>query len=171
MNAHTTANRKRPLAQGPIIDQDGRDIRSDVLGDDRFRGAEFGRDAGAEFHMFGFSATPLTREQRLARLDALGNLLDTAFIVPGTNVRYGIDGLIGLIPVVGDIITTAIALWIVREARALGAPRHLVARMLANVAIDGAVGLVPVIGDAFDVAFKANVRNVRLLRRWIDKQT
>ena len=71
------------------------------------------------------SANPfgnLTREQRLARLDALAKLLDVAFILPGTNIRYGIDGLIGLIPVVGDIITTAISLWLVREARALGAP-------------------------------------------------
>jgi hypothetical protein len=59
---------------------------------------------------------------------------------------------------------------VVREARALGAPRYLVARMLTNVAIDGAVGAVPLIGDAFDVAFKANVRNVRLLRKWMDKQ-
>ena len=90
--------------------------------------------------------------------------------MPGTNVRYGIDGLIGLVPVFGDIITTAIALWVVREARALGAPRYLVARMLANVAIDGAVGAVPLVGDAFDVAFKANVRNIRMLRKWMDKQ-
>ena len=59
----------------------------------------------------------LTREQRLARLDALAKLLDVAFILPGTNIRYGIDGLIGLIPVVGDIITTAFSLWLVREAR------------------------------------------------------
>lgn len=123
-----------------------------------------------EFHTFGFNVQPLTREQRLARLEALGQLLDMAFIVPGTKVRYGIDGLIGLIPVIGDIITTAIALWIVREARALGAPRWLVARMLTNVAIDGVVGAVPLVGDAFDVAFKANFRNVRLLRKWIDKQ-
>ncbi len=112
----------------------------------------------------------LTREQRLARLDALAKLLDVAFIVPGTNFRYGIDGLIGLIPVVGDIITTAISLWLVREARALGAPWHITSRMLANVALDGVVGLVPVAGDAFDVMFRANVRNMRLLRRWMDKQ-
>ena len=112
----------------------------------------------------------LTREQRLARLDALAKLLDVAFIVPGTKIRYGIDGLIGLIPVVGDIITTAISLWLVREARALGAPWHITARMLGNVAVDGVVGLVPVAGDAFDVMFRANVRNVRMLRRWLDKQ-
>lgn len=112
----------------------------------------------------------LTREQRIARLEALAKLLDVAFIVPGTNVRYGIDGIIGLIPVIGDIITTAISLWLVREARALGAPWHLTARMLGNVALDGAVGLVPVIGDAFDVMFRANIRNVKLLRRWLDRQ-
>jgi Domain of unknown function (DUF4112) len=157
---------RRPAAGGPIIDQDGREVRSETL-----RDASFGRSAPQfEFHTFGFNAQPLTREQRFARLEALGQLLDMAFIVPGTNFRYGIDGLIGLIPVVGDIVTTAIALWVVREARALGAPRYLVARMLANVAIDGAVGIVPVIGDAFDVAFKANVRNVRMLRKWMDKQ-
>ena len=107
---------------------------------------------------------PLTREQRLARLEALAKLLDVAFILPGTNIRYGIDGLIGLIPIVGDLITTAISLWLVREARALGAPWHMTTRMLANVAVDGVVGLVPFAGDAFDVMFRANVRNVRLLR-------
>jgi len=78
--------------------------------------------------------------------------------------------LIGLIPIVGDLITTAISLWLVREARALGAPWHITARMLANVAVDGVVGMVPVAGDAFDVMFRANVRNVRMLKRWMDKQ-
>ena len=119
------------------------------------------------------SANPfanLTREQRLARLHALSKLLDIAFIVPGTKIRYGIDGLIGLVPVIGDIITTAISLWVVREARALGAPWYLTTRMLGNVALDGVVGLVPLAGDAFDVMFRANVRNVRMLQRWLDKQ-
>jgi hypothetical protein len=158
--------RRRPAAAGPIIDQEGREVRPETL-----RANRAGGDAPQfEFHAFGFNTAPLTREQRFARLEALGNLLDMAFIVPGTNVRYGLDGLIGLVPVFGDIVTTAIALWVVREARALGAPRYLVARMLTNVAIDGAVGAVPLIGDAFDVAFKANVRNIRLLRRWMDKQ-
>ena len=105
-----------------------------------------------------------------ARLDAIAKLLDVAFVVPGTNIRYGIDGLIGLVPVIGDIITTAFSLWLVREARALGAPWHITARMLSNVAVDGAVGLVPVAGDAFDVMFRANVRNVRMFRRWLERQ-
>lgn len=112
----------------------------------------------------------LTREQRLARLDALSQLLDVAFVLPGTKIRYGIDGLIGLIPVIGDIITTAISLWVVREARALGAPWHLTTRMLGNVALDGAIGIVPFVGDAFDVMFRANVRNVKMLRKWLEKQ-
>ena len=146
-------------ARGPVIDQDGREI---PRGGQPFEGFHF------EFG--GASFAPLTREQRLARLEALAKLLDVAFIVPGTNIRYGIDGLIGLIPVVGDIITTAISLWLVREARVLGAPWHVTARMLANVAVDGVVGIVPLAGDAFDVMFRANVRNVRLLRRWMEKQ-
>jgi hypothetical protein len=161
----STQTHRRPAA-GPIIDQQGREVPPEALRDGGFRGD----GPRVEFHTFGFNARPPTREQRMARLEALGQLLDMAFIVPGTNVRYGIDGLIGLIPVVGDVITTAIALWVVREARALGAPRWLIARMLTNVAIDGVVGVVPVIGDAFDVAFKANVRNVRMLRKWMDRQ-
>ena len=148
----------------PIIDQEGREVAPE-----QFRPEVH----GFKFDFGNSSANPfgnLSREQRLARLDALAKLLDVAFIVPGTNVRYGIDGLIGLIPVIGDIITTAISLWLVREARALGAPWHLTMRMLGNVALDGAVGIVPLVGDAFDVMFRANVRNVKLLHRWLEKQ-
>jgi hypothetical protein len=149
-------------ARGPIIDQDGREIPEEAL--------------HPQVHGFGFdfgSASPfgnLTREQRLKRLEAIAKLLDIAFILPGTKIRYGIDGIIGLIPVVGDVIATALSLWLVREARALGAPWHVTVRMLGNVAIQGVVGTVPVAGDAFDVLFRANIRNVRLLRRWMDKQ-
>ena len=154
----------RAQARGPVIDQEGREIPDASL---RGQFESFRIDFGHS------SANPfgnLTREQRLARLDALAKLLDVAFILPGTNIRYGIDGIINLIPVVGDIITTAISLWLVREARALGAPWHITARMLANVAVDGVVGMVPLAGDAFDVMFRANVRNVRMLKRWMDKQ-
>ncbi|WP_327566631.1 DUF4112 domain-containing protein [Bradyrhizobium sp.] len=163
----------------PIIDQEGREIPAETLGRGALGQGSFGQGSfkGAlgqgSFEFRSSSANPfgnLTREQRLARLDALAKLLDVAFIVPGTNVRYGIDGLIGLIPVVGDIITTAISLWVVSEARALGAPWHLTTRMLGNVALDGVVGIVPLVGDAFDVMFRANVRNVKLLQRWLEKQ-
>ena len=156
--------RERAAGRGPVIDQDGREIH-DAGPRAQFEGFRFDFGSGGA-NPFG----NLTREQRLARLDAIAKLLDVAFIVPGTNFRYGIDGLIGLIPVVGDIITTAISLWLVREAKALGAPWHITARMLGNVAVDGMVGLIPVAGDAFDVMFRANVRNVRMLKRWLDKQ-
>jgi len=112
----------------------------------------------------------LTRDERIARIDALATLLDTAFLVPGTNIRFGLDAIIGLVPGIGDAITTLISLYIVREARVLGAPLHLVARMLANVAIDGVFGAVPLVGDAFDVLWRANRRNVRLLREWLDQR-
>lgn len=149
--------------KAPVIDQDGREIPE----------AELGPLPGGAFRFDFGTANPfgnLSREQRLARLDAMARLLDVAFILPGTNIRYGIDGIIGLIPVVGDIIGSVLSLWLVREARALGAPWHVTARMLGNVAIQGVVGTVPVAGDAFDVLFRANMRNVRLLRRWLDRQ-
>jgi uncharacterized protein DUF4112 len=153
-----------PQARGKVIDQDGHEI------------PDAGPRPGPGSFHFDFrnsAANPfgnLTREQRVARLEAIAKLLDVAFILPGTKIRYGIDGLIGLIPIVGDIVTTVIQLWLVREARAIGAPWHITARMLANVAVDGVVGMVPIAGDAFDVMFRANIRNVRLLRRWLDKQ-
>jgi hypothetical protein len=154
-------------ARGPVIDQEGREIPQESLGP-QFEGPRFD---GFRFD-FG-NANPfgnLTREQRLARLEAVAKVLDIAFILPGTKIRYGVDGIIGLIPVVGDLIAAALSLWLVREARALGAPWHITARMLGNVAIQGVVGAVPVAGDAFDVLFRANIRNVRMLRRWMDKQ-
>lgn len=165
------AFRSRASARAKIIDQDGREIHMDPPGGGFEAGAfgAFRQSAGASGFEFTAAFQPLTREQRLARLDAIAKLLDVAFVVPGTNIRYGIDGLIGLVPVIGDIITTAFSLWLVREARALGAPWHITARMLSNVAVDGVVGLVPVAGDAFDVMFRANMRNVRMLKRWLDR--
>jgi hypothetical protein len=160
--SRATARAAQP--QGPLIDQEGREIPEAGFGS-QFQGFRF--DFG---HSSANPFASLTREQRLARLDAVAKLLDIAFVVPGTNIRYGIDGLIGLIPVVGDVIATALSLWLVREARALGAPWHVTARMLGNVAVQGVVGMVPVAGDAFDVMFRANIRNVRMLRRWMDRQ-
>ena len=100
---------------------------------------------------------------KLARLRRIARLMDSAVGLPGTRFRLGVDGLLGLAPVAGDAVSAAIALYIVWEARRLGAPPSLVARMLGNVALDAFGGSVPLLGDLFDVAFKANVRNVDLL--------
>jgi hypothetical protein len=125
--------------------------------------------AGDGFHRpRGFDLVrPRSRQERIARIDALATLLDTAFVLPGANLRFGFDALIGLIPGIGDAITTALSLYIVHEARQLGAPRHVITRMLANVLLDGFVGAIPLVGDAFDVLWRANRRNMRLLQDWL----
>jgi hypothetical protein len=111
-----------------------------------------------------------THAARIARLDALANLFDTALIIPGTNIRFGLDALIGLVPGIGDTITTLTSLYIVHEAHQLGAPKHLIARMLANIALDGVVGAVPLVGDAFDVFWRSNRRNMALLKNYLRSQ-
>ena len=124
-----------------------------------------------QFGNSGFDfARPRSRAERIARLDALATLLDTAFVVPGTNIRFGIDAMIGLVPGIGDAITTLMSLYIVREARALGVPRRVIARMLMNVALDGVVGAVPLLGDAFDVMWRANRRNMALLQSHLARE-
>jgi hypothetical protein len=105
------------------------------------------------------------REQRLERIDLIARLMDDAFTIPGINYRVGWDALIGLIPVAGDAVSAAITAWLIYEARQLGLPRRKVARMLANLGIDAAVGLIPLLGDVFDVAFKANRKNARIVRK------
>src|SRR6202161_4854659 len=166
--AHARSGGGGAEPRGPVIDQEGREVPREALGS----------SLGSRFQTFRFdfghsSANPfgdLTREQRLSRPDHIVDLIDVAFVLPGTNIRYGIDGIIRLVPVVGDLIASAFSLWLVREARSLGAPWHVTARMLANVALEGAVGMVPVAGDAFDVMFRANMRNMRILRQWVDRQ-
>ena len=108
-------------------------------------------------------ANRASRQQRLARIDALATLLDSAFVVPGTNIRFGLDAIVGLFPGIGDFLTSLVSLYIVHEARQLGAPAHLLVRMVANIAVDGVVGSAPLAGDIFDVMWRANRRNMALL--------
>ena len=110
------------------------------------------------------AATGPSRAETLARLDALSRLLDTAFVIPGTGIRFGIDGIIGLIPGIGDVIGGVLSSYIVFEARRLGVPSWKLARMMGNVGLEVAAGAVPFLGDAFDVLFRANRRNMRILR-------
>jgi len=111
-----------------------------------------------------------SRAERLARIDRLATLLDARFAIPFTKVRFGFDSLIGLAPGIGDAVTVGLSLYIVYQAHKIGAPKHLVVRMLGNVVIDGAIGAVPLAGDVFDVMFRANRRNVRILREHLERQ-
>ena len=103
------------------------------------------------------------------RVEAMEVLLERAFTVPGTSYRVGLDAIVGLVPVIGDLITTAMGAWIVWEARNLGMSKFQVMRMAGNVGIDTVIGAVPLVGDLFDLAFRSNSRNLRILRRWLDK--
>ncbi len=105
------------------------------------------------------------RQGALRRVRALANLLDQRFRLPGTPVRFGYDSIVGLLPVVGDSATALIGLYIVVEAVRLGTRKRVVARMLLNIVVDWLLGLVPLLDIVLDVAFKANLRNARLLER------
>jgi hypothetical protein len=103
------------------------------------------------------------------RIEAMELLLERSFVIPGTSIPFGLDALIGLVPVIGDIVTAAMGAWIVLEARNLGLPRWKLWRMAGNIAFDTAIGAVPVVGDAFDLAFRSNSRNLKIIRKHLDK--
>ena len=101
-------------------------------------------------------------ERRIGRVT---HALDELIAVPGTPVRVGLDPIIGLIPVVGDAVAGVVGAWIVAEAARFGIPRIVVGRMVVNLVVDLAIGAIPLLGDLFDVAFRANSRNLALFRR------
>lgn len=105
----------------------------------------------------------------LAEVRSLAWLLDNSIPVPGTGRRFGVDAVIGLVPVVGDVVSGGIGLFIVWRGSRLGLPRIVVVRMLVNTAIDLVIGAIPVIGDAFDLWFKANTRNLVLMQRYLEE--
>jgi hypothetical protein len=117
-----------------------------------------------------FKITPGGPEESLARLEAVGRLMDGAFVLPGTNIRFGLDAIIGLVPLVGDVISGLVSSYLIWEARQLGAPRWLIARMMGNTFLDTTIGAIPVVGDAFDLLFRANMKNMALLRRHLEKR-
>lgn len=104
-----------------------------------------------------------SREDALARVTLVARLMDSAFIIPGLNRRVGFDAVLGLVPGVGDALSAVLASYIIWEARQLGLPRWKIARMVANVAVDTALGAIPLAGDVFDVFFKSNERNLRII--------
>jgi hypothetical protein len=101
----------------------------------------------------------------LRRVERLAYWLDDRYELPGTRFRIGLDGIVGLIPGIGDAITSTLTAYIIYESWRMGIPTSTLARMLANLGIDSVVGIVPVVGDLLDIGYKANRRNLRLLHR------
>lgn len=106
-------------------------------------------------------------KELLRRIRMLAILLDNQFRVPGTNFRFGWDSVIGLIPGFGDVATGVLAAYIVYLAHQLNVPRDILGKMIVNVVIDVSAGMVPVVGDVLDVAWKANLKNIRLLEQYL----
>jgi hypothetical protein len=111
------------------------------------------------------SDAPPDLQARLTRLRRLAWLIDGAFALPFTRFRFGLNSIVGLLPVGGDAVLALISLYIVYEAAQLGVPSRLIGRMLVNVAIEAVGGSVPILGDLFDMALKANLRNLAIIEQ------
>jgi Domain of unknown function (DUF4112) len=103
------------------------------------------------------------------RVEAMEHLLEGLFVIPGTNRRVGLDVILDLIPVAGETIAAAMGAWLAWEARNLGMPKSTVVRMFGNVGVDWLLGLIPFIGAVPDFFFRSNTRNLRLIKRHLDK--
>ena len=103
------------------------------------------------------------------RVEMLEMMLERSFTLPGVNRKVGLDFVLGLVPVLGDVITGAMGLYIVWEARNLGMSKFQLARMAANVGFDSLIGAVPLVGDAFDFFWRSNTRNLKIIRKHLDK--
>lgn len=114
------------------------------------------------------SPHPVPEKRRVAHLESLAYVLDNSIRIPGTDIRFGLDALIGLVPGVGDVAGGALSAYIVVQAARMGTPVPVLIRMLLNLLVEVVFGAVPVLGDVFDAGFKANVRNLELLNRSLD---
>jgi len=103
------------------------------------------------------------------RIEAMEQLLERSFVIPGINRPVGLDAIAGLVPVVGDLVAAALGAYIIWEANNLGLPKWKLWRMAGNVAFDTALGAIPIAGDLFDLMFRSNSRNLRIVRRHLDK--
>jgi hypothetical protein len=103
------------------------------------------------------------------RIDMMERVLERAFVLPGMNRGFGLDAVMGFVPVAGDVIAGAMGLYLVWEAWNIGMPKRTLARMLMNVGVDTTLGAVPVLGDVFDLLFRSNSKNMRLVKRYLDR--
>ena len=117
----------------------------------------------------GLSGSDSTPAGVRRRVEALEGLLERAFTVPGTQMKVGLDAVIGLVPVVGDWVTGAMSAYLIWEARNLGMSKWQLARMSGNAVFDTVIGMIPFAGDLFDFVFKSNSRNLRIIKRHLDR--
>jgi len=103
------------------------------------------------------------------RVEAMEKLLENTFVIPGWGRPVGLDAIVGLVPVVGDAVTMLMGAYIVWEAKNLGLPKWKLWRMAGNVVFDSALGAVPLAGDLFDLLFRSNTRNLKIIIRHLDK--
>ena len=103
------------------------------------------------------------------RIEGLERVLERSLTIPVVKRKVGLDAIAGLVPVAGDLLTASMGLYLVWEARNLGMPKWRLAQMLANVGFDTAVGAIPLAGDLFDLLFRSNSRNLKILRRHLDR--
>ena len=103
------------------------------------------------------------------RLEAMEGVLERVFTIPGINRPVGLDSIVGLVPVLGDVVTASMGAWLVWEGRNLGMSKFQLARMAGNVGVDTLLGAVPLVGDLFDFMFRSNTRNLRIIKRYLDK--
>lgn len=109
-------------------------------------------------------------EATMARVAMVARVMDALFVIPGTRIRLGFDAILGLVPIAGDLIAQAISTYIIWEAHQLGVGRITLLRMFANTLADTVIGSIPIAGDAFDVAFRANMKNLRLLQKHLERR-
>lgn len=128
------------------------------------------RNAAAESLFEVLRAVSPTKSDAVRRMESVARILDTAFEIPGTHQRFGIDAVIGLVPGLGDIATTLLSSYIIWEARNLGVSPFALGRMLTNLAIHATVGTIPVVGDVFDAFFRVNQRNMRIVRSQLGRK-
>jgi hypothetical protein len=103
------------------------------------------------------------------RLEAMEALLERAFVVPGINRPVGLDAIVGLIPVVGDLVTASMGAWLIWEAKNLGMSKFQLTRMAGHIGMDSLLGAIPLVGDLFDFAYRSNTKNLRIIKRYLDK--
>jgi hypothetical protein len=124
-----------------------------------------------QFEQMAKSLPSMGRDPQAVRLrvEAMEQLLERSFHIPGTKIPVGLDSIVGLVPILGDIVTAVMGAYMVWEARNLGMSKFQLIRMAANVGIDTVLGAVPLVGDAFDFIWRSNSKNLRIIRKHLDK--